>query len=415
MENQYADIEKLTAFINDKKNKKAPYKEADEFCDAWLSLAKREGFNDDAERYLYEGLIYSGARPFKILFVHTAKQERESLYYKLFNGKYYGKNNDITFRLLTSLLANFINDEHIEEKYAADLIKRIPKFAVNQEGKPLGTANKIIIHYFFEAIVPNRDFKAERMELNPKLLVPFQRLLINAIYTSKNTKLNERAKRGIAAASKWFHLDDFDTSITTEQKPISAASPSAEKAARNDVMPETAKDPNKIPEEKVPQSSSHEGVMPQADLKPLFTKIYQQLEAKAAESNRHWTSIDMQLSNLNTRLDKVLEENNNLRNTNLSYLEKNVSLQKKVDELTKQIDEKNNLIDEMNEMASVVSKDNEKKSEEVMKRLAARLQLDYQDFLDAEDVPMTTDLGENTRLQLQSVFDILKNFGIRFE
>ena len=68
------------------------------------------------------------------------------------------------------------------------------------------------------------------------------------------------------------------------------------------------------------------------------------------------------------------------------------------------IAEKNAEITERIKMADVLSRDRSKQADEALQRLAARIRVEYRDFVDALDVPMSCDLGENLRLQLQSIF-----------
>ena len=63
------------------------------------------------------------------------------------------------------------------------------------------------------------------------------------------------------------------------------------------------------------------------------------------------------------------------------------------------------------EYASLVDKSIAKESDEVIMRISRKLKIEYQDFLDALNLDMDADLGENMRLQLQSVFKILKDNG----
>ena len=41
-------------------------------------------------------------------------------------------------------------------------------------------------------------------------------------------------------------------------------------------------------------------------------------------------------------------------------------------------------------------------------RVKHQLQVEYRDFLDAKDMEMTIDLGENMRIQLEAIFRVLK-------
>lgn len=50
-----------------------------------------------------------------------------------------------------------------------------------------------------------------------------------------------------------------------------------------------------------------------------------------------------------------------------------------------------------------------------LNRIARQIKIEYQDFKSAEDMEMSIDLGENLRLQMQSIFDIFEKEGIKFD
>ena len=79
------------------------------------------------------------------------------------------------------------------------------------------------------------------------------------------------------------------------------------------------------------------------------------------------------------------------------------------------IAEKNAEIAERVKMAEVLSRDRSKQADESLQRLASKIRVEYRDFVDALDAPMSCDLGENLRLQLQSIFDILEKGGMKFK
>ncbi len=64
------------------------------------------------------------------------------------------------------------------------------------------------------------------------------------------------------------------------------------------------------------------------------------------------------------------------------------------------------------EMLSVIDRRDAREADESSKRLASELKVEYRDYLDAADLPMDADLGENMREQLKNVFDILASNGI---
>lgn len=54
------------------------------------------------------------------------------------------------------------------------------------------------------------------------------------------------------------------------------------------------------------------------------------------------------------------------------------------------------------------------KEKEKLARIKNKLKIEYQDFISAQNMEMSIDLGENMRGQLQEVFRILQSEGIEF-
>jgi len=101
---------------------------------------------------------------------------------------------------------------------------------------------------------------------------------------------------------------------------------------------------------------------------------------------------------------------------------KNVELTNQIAGLQQEINEQKEAVallnDEVNKrdaVISVYSSDKENSKSEQLNAIASKLKTEYRDFLDAEDMEMTADLGENMRLQLKSVFRILSKAGIDIE
>ena len=52
--------------------------------------------------------------------------------------------------------------------------------------------------------------------------------------------------------------------------------------------------------------------------------------------------------------------------------------------------------------------------DEQLNIIASKLSIEYKDFVDALEMEMTIELGENMREQLRTVFNILEKQGIKF-
>lgn len=92
-----------------------------------------------------------------------------------------------------------------------------------------------------------------------------------------------------------------------------------------------------------------------------------------------------------------------------------VALHKEIADREATISIKEAEIEERKTMAEVLSRDRAKQADELVQKMASRIRVEYQDFQDALGMEMTCDLGENLRLQLESVFDILEKGGMKFK
>ena len=63
------------------------------------------------------------------------------------------------------------------------------------------------------------------------------------------------------------------------------------------------------------------------------------------------------------------------------------------------------------QMVELLEQTGSKQSDETIKRISRKLKIEFEDYQDAVGLDMDADLGENMRLQLGSVFQILKENG----
>ena len=79
------------------------------------------------------------------------------------------------------------------------------------------------------------------------------------------------------------------------------------------------------------------------------------------------------------------------------------------------LEEYEKVISERIKMSEALSRDRSRQADERLQRIASKIKIEYRDFMDALDAPMTVDLGENMRLQLISIFEILEKGGMKIE
>ena len=137
-------IETLDALMKAKKEKKKKeptIKEKEAFRSAWLSLVADTGLAGRAEQFLYEGFAFCGAEPFYAYLIQT--EDQNATLATMFSGKYYGIDSNVSFRLVTHLLALMLNN-NAPGNILAPIIKRLPGSCVHKEKKRLGTAEKTL-------------------------------------------------------------------------------------------------------------------------------------------------------------------------------------------------------------------------------------------------------------------------------
>ena len=150
------------------------------------------------------------------------------------------------------------------------------------------------------------------------------------------------------------------------------------------------------------------------------------LELKLKETCKQLDAISAELrsqkllvSGLKQQLSDASGEKNRLNELLLSNEKKITTLSAElfsaktaVEKQEKRIAQMEQEIQERMKLTEALSRDRAKQSDEAFNRLASRLRIEYRDFMDAVDIPMNRDLGENMREQLKNVFDILIKAGI---
>ena len=417
MENEnIIELEALLKEKKEKKKKEANKQEQNRYYYALLELAKSEGFTDRVEHYLYEGIIYCCARPLKSYLDFV--ENKEECLEKFFNGKMYGNNADQTFRLLSNLFALLLNDKNSEHLVKL-VVKKFAKACVNKDGKRLGTIEPIMIKNFFAELSPNVSFP-----LMPEINIK-ENGFINAMLKTLNTiEANDSMKNKVKNIS---HVKMWIDNLQQERLVTENHNNSNQKALIKATLVESSMKPRveevvKIVSNNVVDNKPVDKAIELLRLIEEANKVAIALKVDRAEKTRQVSELTIKLNDESNKL-KNLEQSNQ---ANLKYIEELqeslsaankeiASLKETIAELNDVIDKKNKEIDERIRLADVIRRDTSKQSDEVLQRIASKLKVEYSDFLDARDVPMSCDLGENLRFQLQNVFDILEKGGIKIK
>lgn len=424
-------IETLDALMKAKKEKKKKeptIKEKEAFRSAWLSLVADTGLAGRAEQFLYEGFAFCGAEPFYAYLIQT--EDQNATLATMFSGKYYGIDSNVSFRLVTHLLALMLNN-NAPGNILAPIIKRLPGSCVNKDKKRLGTAEKTLEKYFLAELRPDAELcPLADIGTKPVFINEFVALvssIMDGIENAGSTK--GVVVKNIAKIRKWFADYDISQSVSADTKTdqvIPEATKNTEKKARTISVADNSQEkkvqiPRVVvaqPEEKVPSDMI-------AYLTELLGKAAKVTTVVKAESTQQRVKIDALTQALEGEQNKLQGANqqiSDLQDT-ITELRKKLSategdilaLRQAVAQRDAAIAERDAEIAERVKMAEVLSRDRNKQADELLQKMASKIRIEYRDFVDALDVPMSCDLGENLRLQIQSIFDILEKGGMKIK
>lgn len=428
MEKYIEILDSLMKAKKEKKKKEPTIKEKEAFRSAWLSLVADAGLTGSAEQFLYEGFAFCGAEPFYAYLIQT--EDQNATLAAMFSGKYYGIDSNVSFRLVAHLLALMLNN-NATRNILAPIIKRLPGACVNKDKKRLGTAEKTFEKYFLAELHPDVELcPLADIGTKPVFIKEFVTLVSSIMDGIENAgSAKGVVVKNIAKIRKW--LADYDTSQSastgTKAEQLIPASTivAAEKVKIVSVADNPPEDRVQAPKVIVTQPKEEASVDMIAYLTELLGKAAKATAVVKSESTQQRVKIDALTQTLESEQSKLRGANQQIADLQdtITELRKKLSaaegdifvLRQTVEQRDAVIAEKNAEIAERVKMAEVLSRDRSKQADESLQRLAFKIRVEYRDFVDALDVPISCDLGENLRLQLQSIFDILEKGGMKFK
>lgn len=398
----YSNLDELMAI---KKKGESSKEKKSLFLKEMTLLMDEEGFSENAQKYLGAGFPFEGARPLAEFFSKCDNENMRETINTVFGSKLMKQNErGIAYKLSLSLLGLLSVEYSDNRELISSLINIIPKKAKDSEGKYFKDASKSFERYFLRSVNPKFHLAPiEQYDLKDVVFNRFKEYSALMISEVGDSKTIHKDAKGIVL--KWIEID-------TENK---------------------ANDKKSFEEENKGLEQSKAPAMSEAEqYKNVLLGIAQRFEEISNELEKSKNEI----SGLNKKSSIVMIEKEQLsRNLNetekkLEYMhnkleeeeKKNAELKNQTVELQQEINEQKETVallhDEINKrdaVLSVYSSDKENSKTEQLNAIASKLKTEYRDFLDAEDMEMTADLGENMRLQLKSVFRILSKAGIDIE
>lgn len=379
----------LQNFLEEKKGKKSPSKtDAAQFEALWLAFADAQGLTA-AMPLLCQGFAFAAADP---LYAHMRQKGTSANGYSLI-GTYScvrESKHEMELRIYLSLLANELRDTTSTE--AVDgLLKRIVATSYNKEGKISGNLGSYVRKLLISPLCGRQIAEAASCGLAPSEIRPFLKV-IGPIVRSllEGDSLSAKEKTAASELDAWMSaLIKGEPNLACED--VSGGLKDADKPIANEVGCQIpAQQPIGI-DEVVGFIQSQ-----QKKIDVLKASLVAS-ESECARMREDKARLNQQIERLNESLENAKAHAGETK-SQLDAAEKRAGALEKDLAAAK-------------EYASLVDKSIAKESDEVIMRISRKLKIEYQDFLDALNLDMDADLGENMRLQLQSVFKILKDNG----
>lgn len=346
---------------------------------AWICFAEENGYAGRAEQFLYDGFSFCGAEPF-YLFLKQASDQNDILK-QMFSGKNYGKNSDVTFRLLTHLFALMLNDE-APSNILAPVIKCYPSACQNKEGKRLGTAVKTFEKYLLNILSPAIVLHPlNEIDLKPEMINSFLNVLSSLTCELKQTdSLKQTVIFNIARIEKWAGgyletvsgIDEHTRSACEDYKNSNHASeepPAYEQG--NHVLPD-----GEIKRDVYMESLQEILICAQT----LAGRILKENDAQKKrimelESKNH--NKDFRLAEVSKKLE--------IQEAAISDLNKEkYELENQCRSLKHMLDEKENLLKEKDieiagriKISEALSRDRSRQADESLQRIASKIKVEY--------------------------------------
>lgn len=410
MEKYVEVLDSLMQGRKEKKKKEPTAKEKEAFRNAWLGLVSQDGFPGRAEYFLYQGFAFCGAESFYAYLMQT--EDQNAILTALFNGKYYGLDSNVSFRLVTHLLVLMLNG-NASQNILAPVIKRLPGTCINKDKKRLGTAEKTLEKYFLAELQTNAALcPLSNIEIKPVFVKEFIELVSSLMDgIEKNGSGKKVVVNNIEKVRQWFRAYESEERASVAND-------------RSCIMPIKLDDElHKSDGQQEAQSSLQNdwyvkemGPDTPAYLIDLLNKAGRAatiLKSEGIQQRAKVEELTQSLASSDEKLRRARQQIAEYQDTIKELHQRLSDAENSIATLSRDVKKKDTEIAERTKLAEILSRDRSKQADETLQKLAYKIKVEYRDFADAQDVPMTCDLGENLRLQIQSIFDILEKGGMK--
>lgn len=399
-----------------------------------INLMNEEGYSERVEGYLYNGFSFAGARPVFEFMKVLQGINRNNFYSEITKGKRFFKDTVVSLKLELHLFALMCNELPQETKIIAHIIQALPGLSKNQDGSIKSNLSKFIGKYLLAVMKEEAQIPAlNTLNLKENNILRFRSMLVDRL---KNYHTN---KKSISIIMKKVHnwvLSSGNLEKRSEEDKLNYSnsivevnkSPFEQKAEVIKLQKEHQQDNNAIQKNAIKdekEKSTIDNTLKEISWKDGIAVIEQQvtgLENQIKDLISTRDRLQTRNAELNRRIEILQNEKEKLNVQNLeiqkrlyNLIEENGDYRTQLENLSAEVDQKKQEIEAQSKLNEMVGRDFERQLEEFTNRLSSKLKVDYKDLMDIISIDMTVELGENMRLQLLNVFEILQKNGIIFK
>ena len=369
---------KLDELLNIKKKGEASIEKKKNFTELLSKEFSKQGINENTVTMLDKGFSFEGAKAI-VLHINTLQNRKKmNAVNALFKTKTFKNNNKgIAFKFLISMLAELMSAFDSDNKeIIRTIIVTIPKNIKNKEGKEFGDINITIKKYFIQILNPKTKIpKFKQLDIDYEVISQFEKIFTKAVSEIKNpTKIEKQVIENVLKSLN--AKAEPDTKITEKKK-----------------QPETN---NKKKNKKT----------------VLHKKNENQTIKKDRINNHKITELENKVKELQSIIEKS-KDANKIISDELHNMSKELEESKKYsEELIHRCNTLQNDLKKHMDILNIFEKNAQNSQKELLNSIASKLKCEYIDFKSAKNMPMTVDLGENLRDQINTIFQLLEKNGI---
>lgn len=369
---------KLDELLNIKKKGEASIEKKKNFTELLFKEFSKQGINENTVTMLDKGFSFEGAKAI-VLHINTLQnREKMNAVKALFKTKTFKNNNKgIAFKFLISILAELMSEFDSDNKgIIRTIVLKIPKNIQNKEGKEFGDINIAIKKYFIQILDPKTKIpNFKQLDIENEAISQFEKIFTKAVNEIKNTTKNEKQV-----------IENVLKSLNT-------------KAEQDTRIIETKKQ-SKTKTKKISKTTV------------IHKKDENQTIKKDRINNHKITELENKVKELQSIIEKS-KDANKIISDELHNMSKELEESKKYnEELIHRCNTLQNDLKKHMDILNIFEKNAQNSQKELLNSIASKLKCEYIDFKSAKNMPMTVDLGENLRDQINTIFQLLEKNGI---